>query len=104
MFDFIVENLPLVIDGLLLTVAVTLFGIFAGLALGTLLAIGDMHGGRVVSTLIRVYVEFFRGTPIIVQLFMFQYVIPGVLHLPTHTYVTAFSVFALNSGAYQKGY
>ena len=103
-FEFIFEYLPLVLNGLILTIEVTLFGIFVGLALGIVLAIGDMHGGRVISALIRVYVEFFRGTPIIVQLFMFQYVIPGVLHLPTHTYVTAFSVFALNSGAYQKGY
>ena len=103
-FEFLFEYLPLVLNGLILTVEVTLFGIFVGLALGIVLAIGDMHGGKVVSTLIRFYVEFFRGTPIIVQLFMFQYVIPGMLHLPTNTYVTAFSVFALNSGAYQKGY
>ncbi len=103
-FEFLFEYLPLVLNGLILTVEVTLFGIFVGLALGIVLAIGDMHGGKVVSTLIRFYVEFFRGTPIIVQLFMFQYVIPGMLHLSTNTYVTAFSVFALNSGAYQKGY
>jgi polar amino acid transport system permease protein len=103
-FEFLFEYLPLVLNGLILTVEVTLFGIFVGLALGIVLAIGDMHGGKVVSTLIRFYVEFFRGTPIIVQLFMFQYVIPGMFHLPTNTYVTAFSVFALNSGAYQKGY
>jgi polar amino acid transport system permease protein len=103
-FEFLFEYLPLVLNGLILTLEVTLFGIFVGLALGIILAIGDLHGGRAVSTLIRFFVEFFRGTPIIVQLFMFQYVIPGVLHMPTNTYVTAFSVFALNSGAYQKGY
>jgi polar amino acid transport system permease protein len=103
-FEFLFEYLPLVLNGLILTLEVTLFGIFVGLALGIILAIGDLHGGRAISTMIRLFVEFFRGTPIIVQLFMFQYVIPGVLHMPTNTYVTAFSVFALNSGAYQKGY
>src|SRR4030042_4512652 len=104
MFDFIVENIPLIIDGLLLTVAVTLFGIFVGLALGTLLAIGDMHGGRVVSTLIRFYVEFFRGSPLLVQLFISQYAIPTLTNIPINPYITGFSVFALNSAAYQKGY
>ena len=104
MFDFIVENIPLILDGLLLTVAVTLFGIFVGLALGTLLAIGDMHGGRVVSTLIRFYVEFFRGSPLLVQLFISQYAIPTLTNIPINPYITGFSVFALNSAAYQKGY
>jgi len=104
MFEFIIEYLPLILDGLILTIEVTLVGIFAGLALGTILAIGDMYGGKAVSTAIRVYVEFFRGSPIIVQLFIFQYALPTLTHIPVNPYVTGFSVFALNSGAYQKGY
>lgn len=104
MLELITENLPLLLDGLILTVAVTLFGIFAGLALGTLLAIGDMHGGRVVSTLIRFYVEFFRGSPLLVQLFISQYALPALINIPINPYITGFSVFALNSAAYQKGY
>jgi polar amino acid transport system permease protein len=90
--------------GLILTIEVTLFGIFAGLALGTLLAIGDLYGGRAASTLIRFYVEFFRGSPIIVQLFIFRFALPELLHLPVNADVAGFMVFALNSGAYQKGY
>jgi polar amino acid transport system permease protein len=104
MFEFIIDNLPLIIRGLILTVEVTLFGIFAGLALGTILAIGDMYGGRAVSTLIRVYVEFFRGSPIIVQLFIFRWTLPTLLNLPSDVFLVAFAVFALNSAAYQKGY
>jgi len=104
MLEIITENLPLLLDGLILTVEVTLFGIFAGLALGTLLAIGDMHGGKVVSTLIRLYVEFFRGSPLLVQLFISQYAIPTLTNIPINPYITGFSVFALNSAAYQKGY
>lgn len=104
MFGFIVEYLPLVRDGFILTVEVTLFGIFGGLVLGTLLAIGDMYGGRAISTAIRFYVEFFRGSPIIVQLFIFQYALPTLTHIPIGADITGFAVFALNSAAYQKGY
>jgi polar amino acid transport system permease protein len=104
MFEFIIDNLPLIISGLILTVEVTLFGIFTGLALGTVLAIGDMYGGRAVSTVIRGYVEFFRGSPIIVQLFIFRWTLPTLLNLPSDVFVVAFAVFALNSAAYQKGY
>jgi polar amino acid transport system permease protein len=105
------------LNGFTFTVELTIIGIFGGLAIGTLLAIGDMYGGRFVSALIRVYVEIFRGSPIIVQLFIAQYAIPEltqllIVHygLPSfflvvmNPYVTIFLVFALNSGAYQKGY
>jgi polar amino acid transport system permease protein len=104
MFGYIVEYLPLVLDGLILTIEVTLFGIFGGLALGTLLAIGDMYGGKAISTAIRLYVEFFRGSPIIIQLFIFLYVIPTLFHILIEPITVGFAVFALNSAAYQKGY
>jgi polar amino acid transport system permease protein len=104
MFGYIVKYLPLILDGLILTIEVTLFGIFGGLALGTLLAIGDTYGGRSISTAIRLYVEFFRGSPIIIQLFIFLYVLPTLLHILIEPTTVGFAVFALNSAAYQKGY
>ena len=108
---------PLLLNGFIFTVELTLIGIFGGLAIGIVLAIGDMYGGPFVSAVIRVYVEFFRGSPILVQLFIVQYALPEltnwliVVHgfppyflVAINPYVTAFLVFALNSGAYQKGY
>ncbi len=98
------QYLPTIANGLLLTVEVTLFGVFAGLGLGTLLALGDIYGGKAVSALIRVFVEFFRGSPLIIQLFIAQYSIPALIPLKYSPYITAFAIFALNSAAYQKGY
>jgi polar amino acid transport system permease protein len=83
---------------------VTLVGIFGGLALGILLAIGDSYGGKSISMLIRFYVEFFRGSPIIIQLFIFLFVIPTLLNFRIDPLMVGFTVFALNSAAYQKGY
>jgi polar amino acid transport system permease protein len=102
--DYIIEYLPLILNGFFLTVGVSLFGIFAGLILGIILALGDSYGGQIISTLIRVYVEFFRGSPIIIQLFVFLYVIPTLLNFRIDPLIVGFSVFALNSAAYQKGY
>ena len=104
MLDFIATYSELIIEGFLLTVGITLFGIFFGLALGILITLGDMYGGKVVSAVIRVYVEFFRGSPLVVQLFIARYTVPDILHIPIDPYVVAFLVFALNSAAYQKGY
>ncbi len=77
-----------------------------GLILGTILAIGDMYGGRIVSTIIRLYVEFFRGSALIAQAFIFFFaVFLGLLQMNLiDPIVVGFVVFSLNSAAYQKGY
>lgn len=75
-----------------------------GLALGTLLAIGDLYGGRYISSAITFYVEFFRGSPLIIQLFVFYYTIPQLFNILVDKFVIGFVIFSLNSAAYQKGY
>ncbi len=77
-----------------------------GLVLGTLLAIGDLYGGKIVSTAIRFYVEFFRGSALIAQAFLFFFgIFRGMLRLGLiDPIIVGFIVFTLNSAAYQKGY
>ena len=102
--DFLVEYFPMIFSGFLLTLQVTFFGILAGLGLGILLAIVDMYGGRFASTTIKFYVEFFRGSPLVIQLFIFYYSIPNMFNVLIDRFLVGFIVFALNSAAYQKGY
>jgi polar amino acid transport system permease protein len=104
MFEFVSQYYPWILQGLLLTVEITLFGVFLGLGIGTLLAIGDIYGGKTAKGVIAVYVEFFRGSPLFVQLFLAEYTVPAITHIPIDPYVTAFLVFGLNSAGYQKGY
>jgi polar amino acid transport system permease protein len=106
LFEFILnpQYFSLIIRGLLLTVEITLFGVLLGLGLGTLLAIGDIYGGKVTKGAIAVYVEFFRGSPLFVQLFLAVYTVPAILNIQIDHYLLAFLVFALNSAGYQKGY
>lgn len=98
------QYIGLILQGLSLTVAITLFGVFLGLALGTLLAIGDIYGNKLLRGAIAIYVEFFRGSPLFVQLFIAVYTVPAILNLQIDHYLLAFLVFGLNSAAYQKGY
>jgi len=51
-----------------------------------------------------VYVEFFRGSPLFVQLLIAVYTIPALLNLRIDHLFLAFLVFGLNSAGYQKGY
>jgi polar amino acid transport system permease protein len=102
--SFILENTPLILQGLTLTIEITLFGVFLGLGIGTLLAIGDIYGGKAAKGAIAIYVEFFRGSPLFVQLFIAVYTIPALLHIQIDHLFMAFLLFGLNSAGYQKGY
>ena len=102
--DFLIEHFPLILRGFLTTVQITFFGVLMGLALGILLAVGDLYGGKTLSTIIKFYVEFFRGSPLIIQLFIFYFSIPTLLNIRIDSLTVGFIVFGLNSAGYQKGY
>ncbi len=106
MFEFLFDPrfYPMILQGLTLTIEITLFGVLLGLGLGTLLAIGDIYGKKPVKAAIAVYVEFFRGSPLFVQLLLAVYTIPAILNLRIDHLFLAFLVFGLNSAGYQKGY
>jgi polar amino acid transport system permease protein len=106
MFEFLLDPRYYldIIQGLTLTIEITLFGVALGLILGTLLAIGDIYGGKLIRGAIAVYVEFFRGSPLFVQIFIAVYTVPAILNVQIDHYLLAFLVFGLNSAGYQKGY
>ncbi len=106
MFEFLFQPqyYTMILQGLSLTIEITLFGVLLGLGLGTLLAIGDIYGGKLAKGVIAVYVEIFRGSPLFVQLFLAVYTVPAILNLQIDHYLLAFLVFGLNSAGYQKGY
>jgi polar amino acid transport system permease protein len=94
----------MIVQGLILTVEITLFGVLLGLGLGTLLAVGDIYGKKPVKAVIAVYVEIFRGSPLFVQIFLAVYAVPTLFNLQIDHALLAFFVFGLNSAGYQKGY
>jgi polar amino acid transport system permease protein len=106
MFEFLLNPIyqTWIIQGLFLTVSITLFGVLLGLGLGTLLAIGDIYGKKPIKAVIAVYVELFRGSPLFVQLLLAVYTVPAIFQIRVDHAFLAFLVFGLNSAGYQKGY
>jgi polar amino acid transport system permease protein len=106
MFEFLLNPIyqTWILQGLLLTIEITMFGVLMGLGLGTLLAIGDLYGKKPLRTVIAVYVEIFRGSPLFVQILIAVYTIPALINIQISHIFLAFLVFGLNSAAYQKGY
>ena len=67
--------------GFILTLGVALLGIIASLPLGILLALGRRSNMPIIRSVCVVFIEFWRGVPLITVLFMAAYVLP--LFFPT---------------------
>jgi His/Glu/Gln/Arg/opine family amino acid ABC transporter permease subunit len=82
------------------TVLLAFVGEFGGIIIGLTLAVLNLSNRRSVRAPARVYINFFRGTPLIWQLSAFYFGLALGLRLNLSAYVTAMIVFALNTGAY----
>ncbi len=91
--------------GLLTTVEIAVFGLIIGILLGTLIAVVKVMPKykrlpRILNGICNVYVGFFRGTPMVVQLLIGYFVLIPALGLVVDAVVVATLVFGLNSAAY----
>ena len=92
-----------VLLGLRNTLIIAVAGLAIGIVIGTLVAAVQVGGKRnkvtkVLSVIAQVYTGVFRGTPIIVQLLIFHYII--FMGLKLDGLLETIIVFGLNSGAY----
>lgn len=74
----ILDFYPVVLKGLAMTVGLSLLGISIGVLAGFVLGIGRASGIGLVSALIGLYTDLFRGTPVLVQLFVVYFILPAV--------------------------
>ena len=94
-----------VIMGLKNTVIIAVTGLIIGIFIGTLIASvrvlpKSSKIAKVLNSFCSLYVSFFRGTPMVVQLLVFYYVMLPLLGVKMTAVNVAISVFGLNSGAY----
>jgi polar amino acid transport system permease protein len=85
------------------TLLLTAQGLVAGFVLGLLATLARTYGGKIWRRLAIGYIELFRGTPLLVQLFLIYYGLPG-LGITLSRELSAFLALGLNSGAYQAEY
>lgn len=94
-----------VLLGLKNTMIIAVTGLIIGILLGTIIATVRVVPKSnpilsVLDKLSQLYVSLFRGTPIVVQLLIFYYVLIPLLNLHINSVGVAVVVFGMNSGAY----
>ncbi|KAA9369672.1 MULTISPECIES: amino acid ABC transporter permease [Ochrobactrum] len=96
------DSLPTLLwAGLMFTIPLTILSFIFGLSLGLLTALVRLFSPVWVSLIARFYVWIFRGTPMLVQLFVIFYGLPSAgIYLDAFT--AAVIGFSLNVGAYSS--
>ena len=94
-----------VVQGLQNTLLIAVSGLIIGILIGTLIATARVVPKykvlpRVLNAICGFYVALFRGTPMVVQLLVFYYVLLPIIGLRITGVQVAILVFGLNSGAY----
>lgn len=95
----VITNLPFLLLGAWDTLKLTFFSVLIGLVLGTFIGMGRLSKIKVINIPSTVYVEFLRGTPLLVQISIVYFGLPQ-LGIQLQAYPAAIVALGLNSGAY----
>ncbi len=93
-----VSYLPLLAKGALTTLKISLVSMVLAIALGLLAVLSRLYGGVALKLLAAVYIEVFRGTPLLIQLFLLFYGLPH-LGIRLDPFLAAVLGLGLNYGA-----
>ncbi|WP_410219125.1 amino acid ABC transporter permease [Paracoccus sp. (in: a-proteobacteria)] len=93
------RTLPMLMQGLWITVQLGAASIVAGLVLGLGLAMARLYGTAPLRLLTRFYIDIFRSIPLLVLLIIVYYALPFV-GLRLSPFVSAMAALTLVSGAY----
>jgi len=99
-FSLMTKSIPLLIQGAWLTVQITSISVLLGTLLGFIIGIMRVSHSRLLSTPAIAYVEFIRGTPLLVQIFLIHFATPQLLGFPLEAYYSAIIAMSINSSAY----
>lgn len=99
-FDVILTNWPFLLDGLELTLIVTVSVAIGGMLLGTIIALARLAPGMAVRAGAAGYVLLFRSMPLVLVLFWFFFLIPLLVGRPIDGLTCALVAFTLFESAY----
>ncbi|GAA5228929.1 ectoine/hydroxyectoine ABC transporter permease subunit EhuC [Paeniglutamicibacter antarcticus] len=93
------EAMPRLLDGVLITLELTVLGALAAFAIAVVLGLAAAHPSKAARIPARIIIEFFRGTSLVVQLFFLFYVLP-LLGVNLSPVLVGIIGLGLNYGAY----
>ena len=99
------QSLPTLLNGALVTLQLAFISGLLGLISGSLMGIIRLSTIKPLRFLARAYIDFFRGTPLLVQIFMIYFGLPAIFqeigfNLTLNRFIAGVVALSLNSAAY----
>lgn len=99
-FDLIVDYLPFFLEGALYTIGISVLGILLGTILGLIIGMGKMLKNKLLALPFNLFITFFRGTPLFVQILLIHFgLIPAFIG-QTNAIIAGIVALSLNASAY----
>lgn len=98
--QLVIDSLPLLGLGALVTVEITAVAVSLGVMIGLFVGIAELSRYAWLRVPAKVYVDFIRGTPLLVQIFIIYFALPVIIGARIEPFVAAVCACSINSGAY----
>lgn len=99
-FGLVLENADVLFEALLVTLALALLAEVIGIVLGLFLALLKIARSRLLSFPAQLYIDVFRGTPLLVQIIIIYFTTPLIGIRFTSLFYAGLAALSLNSAAY----
>lgn len=99
---YMMELAPLLFKGVQITISISFVAFILSVLIGTFLAVSKFFHIKILDAVVKLYVSYFRGTPLLIQIFIFYYGLPMIFDfMKTFPKSNALILcLALNSAAY----
>lgn len=100
--NYMMQTFPLLGKYAYLTVSLAVISMIIGLIIALILVAISTYNVKILSPLSKIYISFFRGTPLLVQLFLLYYGLPQIFPIfkSMNAYTATIIGLSMNSSAY----
>ena len=96
----VVNCVPLLLTGAVVTVKITALSVALGVIIGLFVGVARICHVAPLRVLAAIYVDFLRGTPLLVQIFLIYFALPVITGQRVDPFFAAIASCGINSGAY----
>ena len=98
--DVIIEAMPVLLQGMLITVEVTVISLIIAMFIGLILGIFSITKSKILRFISTVFIDVIRGTPLLVQILFIYFGIPSVVDVTLSAFTAGVIAITLNAAAY----
>lgn len=98
--DVIIESFPFLLQGLKITVFITVASLFFGFIIGLIMALFKLSNVKILNLISKVFVDAIRGTPILVQLYFIYFGLTSFSFISMEPTTAGIVAVSINAGAY----